>query len=534
MAWRGPEYEGEFPSLGWAFIDWLEDTFRVPAGARAGEPLRLTPDQLSFFVRWYRIHPETGRRVYRRGSRRGSKGRGKSPEGAMYLAAEFCGPTVFDGWDAAGKPVAVPRWNPLCWAAATAEDQTENIYAVLREMLGEADIPNIDVGKTRIEFSDGRPGKIESVTASAGAREGAPITACALDESHLWQPSRGGDKLAAVIRRNLAKTGGTSIEFTNAPALGERSVAEATLRAATSAKPQAGLLYDSVEARWDKALDPKDPEHRDEVMRALGEAYDGVTIEQGGWVDIDRIYEEVMDVDTSRADVIRFYFNIADKAENRAFDTRRIRSLVKDRRAELTDAPRLLAFDGARTRDCAVFVAWTLTDVPHCELVQVWQRPHDPDADYEHPRGEIRAAVREFMADHDCVLFAYDSSFHELSSLYDEWLDEWGEIDGKGNGRVVGYPTASGQRMDHAIRRFTEDVREGEFTVEDSPVLLEHFDNAVLTKNRSGYDTLAKERDSLKIDGAVTAVFGYDLIPAALEHMAERRPKIDGPMVAMR
>lgn len=528
MTWRGPEYEGEFPSLGWSLVDWLESTFRVPAGARAGEPLVLTDDQVRFFVRFYAIDPSSGRRKYRRGSRRGSKGKGKSPEGAMYLAGEFCGPTAFDGWDAAGEPVAVPRANPWCWAAATAEEQTENIYAVLREMLGDADVPGVDVGKTRIEFNDGRPGKIEPVTASAGAREGAQITATALDETHLWLPSRGGDKLAAVIRRNLAKTNGTSIEFTNAPALGERTVAEATLTAAN--KGQAGLLYDSVEATWDRDVDPKDPANRDKVMDALRQSYGGVTLEEHGWVDIDRIYEEVMDVDTSASDVIRFYFNIAEKADNRAFDTRRIGALVADRPDIDDSTPRLICFDGARTRDSAVFVSWTLTDVPHCELVKAWQRPHKPDAEYEHPRSEIRAEMRSFNRDRDCVMIGYDSSFHELSSLYDEWIDEYGEADAKGNGKVVGYPTASGQRMDHAIRRFTEDVRQGDqFTVADDPVLLEHFDNAVLVKNRSGWDTLAKERDSLKIDAAVTAVFGYDLIPTAMEHLALRPPVYDGP-----
>lgn len=520
--WRGPQYDGEFPSLGWAVVDWLEKHFLVPAGELAGRPLRLTDDQVRFFVRFYRVDPESGRRVYRRGSRRGAKGRGKSPEGAMFLAAEFCGPTVFSHWSD-GEPVGVARRNPLCWAAATSEEQTDNVYGALREMLAESSLDGVDVGKTRVEFSDGRPGRIEAVTASAGAREGAPITACVLDETHLWFPSKGGDKLAAVIRRNLGKTAGVSLEVTNAPALGERSVAESTLAAAN--KGQAGLLYDSVESSWNPVFDPKDPELRPDVLRALGESYAGVSTKEGGWVDIDRIYDEVMDVDTSRDDVIRFYFNQAAKASNRAFDPRHIKALLEDR--VTSGLPKVLAFDGARTRDSAVLVSWTVEDRPHCELVAAWQRPHQPDAEYEHPRGEIRAAVRDFIASQDCVLFVYDSSFHELNSLYDEWLDAYGEADpARGSGLVVGFPTASGQRMDHAIRRFTEDARQELFTigVDAGGVLLEHFDNAVLTKNRSGYDALAKEKDSLKIDAAVTAVFGYDVLPVAVELRAGRRP----------
>lgn len=514
MPWRGPSYDGEFPSLGWGVVDWLESHFRVPAGELAGEPLRLTDDQVRFFVRFYALTPD-GRRVYRRASRRGAKGRGKSPEGAMFLAAEFDGPCVSDGWDAAGEPVGVRRRNPLCWAAATAEEQTDNVYEVLRVMLADAELPGIDVGKTRIEFSDGRPGKIEQVTASASAREGAPTTAVVLDETHLWLPSRGGDKLARTIRRNVGKTRGTTLEVTNAPAIGERSVAESTLEAAE--KGQRGLLYDSAEASWDDDLDPKDPQNRGLVMRALAESYDGVAVTQGGWVDLDRQYEECLDFNTPREDILRFYFNLARKAANRAFDLRRFDELAIGRLVG-PDEPCVLMFDGARTRDCAVLTAWTLGDgdiLPHHFVVQIWERPHNPDADYEHPRGEIRGAVREFIGSHRCVLFAYDSSFHELSSMYDDWLDEYGAAaDG---GRVDGYPTASGKRMESAVLRIREDLRAGAFSHDGNAQVRAHVSNAVADRNRGGWLTLGKEKPSLKIDAAVTMTFGFDLLPAARE-----------------
>lgn len=530
MPWRGPSYEGEFPSLGPQVVAWLESNFKVPAGELAGQPLRLTDDQVRFFVRLYALTPD-GRSVYRRASRRGAKGRGKSPEGAMFLAAEFCGPVVFDGWDVHGEPVGVERYNPLCWAAATAEEQTDNVYSALREMMSDAALDGVDVGKTRIEFTDGRPGKIEAVTASAGAREGAPTTAVVLDETHLWLPSKGGDKLARVIRRNLGKTGGRSLEVTNAPAFGERSVAESTLEA--SEKRQKGLLYDSVEAAWDDSLDPKDPANREQVMRALREAYEGVTLDEGGWVDVDRQYEECMDVDTPREDVLRFYFNLARKAANRAFDGRQWAALAKpDRQVE---GPCVLMFDGARTRDCAVLSAWEVGDTPHHFAVEVWERPANADADYEHPRGEIRAAVRAFLQSHDCVLFAYDSSFHELSSLYDEWVDEYHEANPeKGIGLMLAYPTASGRRMEQAILRVREDMREELFTHDGDSRIDVHVSNAVAMKNRSGYLALGKEKDSLKIDGAVTMTFGYDCIASARLMVENRMPAYAGPLVAFR
>ena len=120
------------------------------------------------------------------------------------------------------------------------------------------------------------------------------------------------------------------------------------------------------------------------------------------------------------------------------------------------------------------------------------------------------------------ALFAYDSSFHELNSLYDEWIDQYDEAKAGTAGLMVGYATAQGQRMQHAINRILEDAREGLFTLDGDETAMAHFDNAVLETNRGGWQMLAKEKDSLKIDTAVTATFGYDLIAMARELIAER------------
>lgn len=524
MPWRGPEYEGELPSLGPLMADWVEEHLRVPAGPLYGEPFAMTDEQWMFFHRFYALDPETGRALYRRGVRRGAKGKGKSPEGGAWLLFEFCGPCVFDGWDANGEPVGIPRFNPLCQVVAAAEDQTGNLYRVLREMAADSDLideERVDLGKTRVEFADGRPGMIEPVTSSAGAREGAPVTAAALEETHLWFEPQGGHKLAAVMRRNIAKTAGRSYEITNAPAMGERSVAELSLEDADAG--QSGLLYDAVEAPW--VEDPKNPDNKDEVMEALRVAYGEAATEAGGWVDLERIYEECMDASTSVADVRRFYFNQAVKSEKRAFDITEFNELAAE--PDLTDTAYILMFDGARTRDCAALTAWALTDTPHHIKVQIWERPEYAEDDYEHPRGEFRARAREFIEENNVVLFAYDSSFHELSGIYDEWTDFYGEYDGKRSGLMVEYPTASGRRMDQAIRRVKEDLHEGLFTHDGDPTVTKHMANCIEDTTRGGYKILVKERDSAKIDSAVTLVFGYDLIQMGRLAWAEKSKTLE-------
>lgn len=304
MPWRGPQYEGEFPSLGWNIVDWIEARFRVPDGPLAGQALTLTDEQVELFVRWYRID-DRGRFVYRRGSKRGPKGCGKSPEAALIALVALCGPYRFDGWDARGEPVGVPATAPLVQVAAVSEDQSQNTYGWIYELLRDSpvvDEERLDVGLTRV-FTAGRPGVLEPVTASAGSREGQRLNVdTILDEPHLWLPSNGGKRLAAVIRRNAAKMGGRTWGTTNSFIIGQDSVAEDDWKA--EQRGVAGVLIVGREAPRDTIIDD------DESLRAgLLHAYGDSALERGGWVDIDRLMQECRDPATTKSDVKQFYLN---------------------------------------------------------------------------------------------------------------------------------------------------------------------------------------------------------------------------------
>lgn len=101
---------------------------------------------------------------------------------------------------------------------------------------------------------------------------GARPSFALLDETHHWSESNGGHALARVIRRNLAKVGGRSIETTNAHSPGHDSVAEgsylAHLAVVEGRTRASGLLYDSREAPGD--VDLSDPER---VLEGLAAAY---------------------------------------------------------------------------------------------------------------------------------------------------------------------------------------------------------------------------------------------------------------------
>jgi hypothetical protein len=463
VPWRGPEYEGEFPSLGWYVLDWWAEY--LPSPSDPEQPFVATDDQAAVIVRWYAIDP-TGRFVYRRGQSRGAKGKGKSPIEAGKAIAELKADVVFDGWDASGKPVGRP-WgtggsaNPWVQIAACSEDQTENTYAALYEFLTAndgkaADALSIDVGLTRCFLRD-RPGKLEPVTASAGSREGQRVTYAVLDETHLWTPHNGGSKLAATLRRNVAKMKGRSYETTNSFVPGENSVAERTHKAVL--KAQAGLYCDAVEAPPVRESD-SDEKLRAALAIAYGDAY---------WVDLDRLVAEVRDPEsTSWDDAVRFYFNQNHSDTGKAITEKRWNEL----RAPGLDVPRGarigIGFDGSISDDAtALRGGWIGPDgKPHTFTIKVWTRPKDAKPGWRIPRLEVHEKLAWAMDYYDVGLMLADPA--KWQSEIEAWALEYGEE------VVVIFDTNQPSRMARACDRWLTANAEGSRTHDDEATANDH------------------------------------------------------------
>src|SRR5690606_11088432 len=114
--------------------------------------------------------------------------------------------------------------------AATSEKQTANTMRMVRAMANKrtplARKYRLDVGKTYVETPDG--GRLEQITSSATAAEGAEVTFAVADETEHWTPSNGGRDLAETLDQNLGKTGSRLMETCNAWLPGVESVAEKT------------------------------------------------------------------------------------------------------------------------------------------------------------------------------------------------------------------------------------------------------------------------------------------------------------------
>lgn len=527
--WRGPRFEGDFPSLGWGILEHASS--RLPSPADESQPLRFTDEQARLMVDWHRLDPETGRKVYRRGQMETAKGWGKSPWAAVDAIEEFCGPVCFDGWDEDGEPIGVP-WGtggrPPAWVqiAAVSEDQTENTYGVLYSMLSANDRAaakalNIDLGRTRLHFTDGRPGTLEPITAAAGSHEGARITYAVLDETHLWFRSNHGVALAGVLKRNVGKMGGRTLETTNAPTLGLKSVAETS-----------GVDADAGAAGvWRYAPRPKvepDPDWDDDRLRAALE----VTYGDAWWVDHDRRILEMRDPATPWDEALRFWFNIRTTGLGRAVDPRRWDELTMDGRDDAHRPPEIpgktvigVGFDGSISRDATVLRGCTTSG--HRFLIRAWVRPrgatlqdwlaaHPGERDWTVNRQEVTDEVAKVFATYSVGLMLCDPP-----KWWDE-IDDWrrrfapsrkGEPE-----RILNFETYVPTRMAPAVDRWRTAIREGTTSHDADPLTAEHVKHAQLRKvhlhqdpddQRTKY-VLEKGEDGYGLDAAIADVLAYE------------------------
>lgn len=500
MPWCGPTPDRPFPSLGWGVLRW---TFHhLPSPSDETQPLIFTPEQARRIVLWYRIDPATGEFPYLRLVLEDAKGWGKSPMAAALAIAEFCGPVRFDGWDRRGEPIGAPwgvggRRAPNFQIAAVSEDQTENTYGAMRQMLtanqgAAAAELGIDVGLTRLYLPE-RHGVLQPVTASAPSREGTPSTGAVLDETHLWRPSNGGVKLARTIRRNVAKGNARTIETTNAPALGENSVAEQS----DPDQPAVGTLHFALRPREEPQPDWSD----DQLMAALQESYGDVP-----WVDKPRLLREMRLPTSPWDDTLRFWFNWRTSSQARAVDAR-VWDRLADRR-EIEPGTRIgLGFDGSVSRDATALVGCTPDG--YSFPIRIWERPEGASIDWRIPRQQVREAIEYAFERYDVGLMLADPP--RWNTEIEDWATQFGKE------RVLAFDTNQARRMAPAVDRWLTGIREGTHKHSGSTALRRHVLAAHLARVHVTMDesdgrslfVLVKGDDAAWIDAAVADVLAY-------------------------
>lgn len=533
-----PEFPGEFPTLGWGIVEWIEEVLAMPDRAEY-EPLTLYREQVEFILNFYRLDPITGKRAYNRGLLGRPRGWGKSPFSAALCAAEGLGPVVFDGWDADGRPVGKP-WaavrTPLIQIAAVSEQQTANTFDPLLEMLREGPAtelyPSLEPFDSQVNLPRGR---IEQITTSPRSVKGARAVFAVMDQTEEWVRSNHGLKMANVMRANAGKVGGAVLETPNAFIPGENSVAEeaaaeiAAIRAGTSKNKR--LYYDMREAPA-----TTDIGERESLIDGLRYVYgcssghpEGCVLHgdscKPGHVDLDNIVSTIwtlgQDVQQSRSD---FLNQITHASDSWFAQHEWLACEDRDKVVKPGDVV-VLGFDGSRGRvrgnaDATALVGMRVAD-RHLFEIRVWEAPQG-DKEWEPNAVEVDREVRAAFERYSVVGFYADPSGWQTHVA--EWEAAFGrrlKVKAKGNEPIAMWPRGKNSQVTHITESFHQAVLNEEITHDGSPNILRHVMNARRRKSRSGGYLLYKEypESPNKIDAAYAAIMAFQ---ACMDAQAKR------------
>jgi phage terminase large subunit-like protein len=171
----------------------------------------------------------------------------------------------------------------------------------------------------------------------------------------------------------------------------------------------------------------------------------------------------------------------------------------------------ILGFDGSRSGDATCISVVSLDDVPHVDVVGLWEKPRDAH-EWEVPRTEVKDAVRAACRRWDVKGIAWDEYL---------WLDAADELEAEGL-PIIRFPQVP-QRMSPATQRFYELAVDRALTHSGDQGLARHIGNAVLKVDSRGWRIYKEHKSSpRKIDLAVATVMAVWL--AANLEVEETQP----------
>ncbi|MGC0144456.1 hypothetical protein [Pseudactinotalea sp. Z1732] len=512
------EWVVDFPSLGFLCADWIEAHCKVADGWSMGDPFIHDGWQLWCTVNFYRVKRDAkftpsrpaGAPMFanRRGLVVGPQKTGKSPWGASITAFEAVGPCIFAGWAEGGEvyrcedhgcscgwsyvyepgePMGIPRPMSTIQLLATAEDQTDNVYRPLQEMIRRG--PLSEQMKVREGFiRTPNNGRIDPITSAPNSKLGNPIHFALADESGLYVGKLL--KVWQTMRRGLAGMGGRGLEITNPWDPMDNSAAQQTYQSRARdifrfyRKPPNGLDFTLKRDR----------------RKILAYVYEG-----SPWADLNAIEAEAAEIiTTDPAQAQRFYGNMLVQG---------LGSYMPEALWDETTAPQsvpdgtpvAMGFDGSRSGDWTALRLETRDGYRFTPTYGPDARPAfwNPDEwDGRIPRGEVNAAVAEMFARFKVGRFYVDPRHWETQA------DEWALA--HGDDVVALWHTNSPPRMFDALSRFLEDTAEGLTTHDGDETAKTHALNARKVAKPGDKYMLGKPSEHQKIDILMADILAHE------------------------
>lgn len=498
-----------WPTLGPQVCQFIEAHLVYGPGDLRGQPARIDDEKRGLIYRMYEVYPhghaQAGRRRFKRVAISLRKGSAKTELAAWIAICELHpdGPVRCSGFDRKGNPIGVGVRDPYIPLVAYTEEQVEELaFGALRVILEASDLRHdFDIGLERVMRKDGA-GKCEPIASSPSGSDGARTTFQVFDETHrMFRPrlkAAHHTMLANIPKRKMADA--WTLETTTAPAPGEGSIAEDTMRYAQQVA--AGKIKESTLFYFHRQASDG---HDLTTLRGLRAAVREASGPVAEWSDINTIIEQFKDPTADKAYLERVWLNRLVQSAERAFDAVRWAAL-----ATTTTVPRgsriTLGFDGARYFDATALVG---TDIFTGQqfVLGLWERP-DNLAKWEVPKSDVDAAVDLAFRTYDVWRLYADPPYWE--ETVDSWSGKYGQE------RVVKWYTTRRRKMADAVRGFANAIKDGSIAHTGDAGLRRHVGNA--QKRTVGHDdqgeplwTIQKERkDSpLKIDAAVAAILSW-------------------------
>ena len=349
-----------------------------------------------------------------------------SPFAAVLALAELLGPVRVADFDSRvpGGVVGRPVVMPLVQVAATSERQTANTMRVIAAMSAKttplARTYGLSVGKTFVDTPGG--GRLEQITSSASAAEGAEVTMVVADETEHWVPGNGGPDLLQTLTQNAAKSGSRVLETCNSWVPGQRSVAESTFDAwvdqvSGATRATQHTLYDAVVAPPNTALND-DPEPGELSLS------DGLRFVYADcpWVDIEPIRQLIWNPSYDASRARRFYLNQPTSVSESWVEPQEWAAIANPDRKLVTregDTPGedvVLFFDGSESEDHTALVGCCMSD-GHVFTLGVWAP--DPRTG-KIPRTAVQSVVESTKRRFNVLAFWADVRWWE-TSVHTDW-----------------------------------------------------------------------------------------------------------------
>lgn len=510
--------EGQ-PTLGPLAAAWIEAHCRVTDGFQRGQTFVLGGWQLECVLHHYRVKPKARLGVdgvsgapqfmFRRSMFVGPQKTGKSPLGSAITTFEAVGPCLFMGWARGGEkyrcsehgcgcgfeweylpgePMGMPRPTSFIQLLATAEDQTDNVFRPLQDMIRLGPLAE------QMKVTDGfirlpNAGRIDPITAAPNSKLGNPINFALADESGIYTGKLV--KVWRTMRRGLAGMSGRSIEITNPWDPMDNSAAQQTFETHADdvfiyyRKPPGNLRFEVARDR----------------RKILEYVYSG-----SPWVDLDAVEAEIKEgMVSDPAEMKRFFGNmlvqgLGSYMQEDLWDDQTVPEVVPD------GVDVCLGFDGSRSGDWSAVRVETKGGYRFTPTYGPDSRPAfwDPkDWPGERiPRGEVDACVRELMGRYKVARFYVDPRHWETQA--DVWATDFGEK------TVIQWPTNQITRMFEALVRFQEDLAEGLTTHSADEVAKDHALRARKVAKPGDKFLLGKPADHMKIDILMADVLAHE------------------------